>query len=180
VDHNRTGQSAIIPAPDFGCYFKAFERQNNINWLPSVSNVPALPTLWAASVGVPNALRQVAAPPAVTTCAPPASERRDLGPRARNPGRDARFTGKTSLANNVRFCRVEEAIALAGGRETLPKIVCDGVSVGVSVFYHGKGSCSEGCIHAGSHIPLTAAEQKANTISCLVSPDIRVKSMQTT
>jgi hypothetical protein len=63
------------------------------------------------------------------------------------------------FVNNVRARRVEEAIVLAGGRETLPKIDHDGVSVGVCVSYHGKGACFEGCIRTGSHSPLTAAEK---------------------
>jgi hypothetical protein len=42
VDQARTSHSAITPAPDFRYYLKTFERQNNLNWIPSVSNIPAL------------------------------------------------------------------------------------------------------------------------------------------
>jgi hypothetical protein len=57
VDQTCMGKSAIIPAPDFGHYLKAFEHQNNLNSLPSVSNVPILLALRAppALVCAPNA-----------------------------------------------------------------------------------------------------------------------------
>jgi hypothetical protein len=55
VDQTRTGQCDLDPAPDFGQYHKAFERQNNLNWLPSVSNIPALFALRAAPVRAVNA-----------------------------------------------------------------------------------------------------------------------------
>jgi hypothetical protein len=61
------------------------------------------------------------------------TERRDLGPRVRNLGRDSRFTGNTAFANNVRSRRAEEAITLAGGCDTLPHIIRVGVSMGVCV-----------------------------------------------
>jgi hypothetical protein len=138
VDQTRTGQSSTIPAPDFGCYLKAFECQNDLNWLPLVSNAPALLALRDRPVRVQIAPHQAASPVVTATCAAPASERRDLGPHVRNPGHDARFTGNTAFANNLRARRVEEAINLAGGRDTLLKIYRDGVSIGVCVSYNGK------------------------------------------
>jgi hypothetical protein len=134
VDQMRTDQVAIIPAPDFGYYLKLFDRQNNLSWLPSVTNIPALFALRATPVRTPNAPRRLAAPAAVPTAAPaanagngdraaPTPERPNLGARVRNPGRDTRFTGNTAFANNVRARRVEEAIVAAGGRHALPHIL---------------------------------------------------------
>jgi hypothetical protein len=108
-----------------------------------MSNVPALLALQAPPARIQIAPRQSAAPHqsaahvAAATCADPTSERRNVGPRVRNPGRNARFTGNNTFANTVRSRRVEEAIDLAGGQETLLKIDCDGVSIGVCVYYHG-------------------------------------------
>jgi hypothetical protein len=170
LDQTRTGQAANIPAPDFGYFLKLFDRQNNLSWLPSVMNIPALFALRATPVRALIAPRRAAAPAAVPTAAPvanagnvarvaPAPERPDLGPRVRNPGRDTRFTGKTAFTNNVRARRMEEAIVVAGGRGTLPHIVRDGASVGVCVSYHAKGVCFEGCLCAATHSPLAADEK---------------------
>jgi hypothetical protein len=170
VDQMRTGQAAIIPAPDFGYYLKLFDRQNNLSWLPSVTNIPALLALRAAPVRAPNAPRRLAAPVAVPTAAPvansgngnraaPTPERPNLGSRVRNPGRDTRFAGNTTFANNVRARRVEEAIVAAGGRSALPHIVRDGVSLCFCVSYHAKGACFDGCLRAVTQSPLTAEEK---------------------
>jgi hypothetical protein len=146
-DQTRTGQTSIIPAPDFGLHLKTFELQNNLNWLPSVSYVPALLALRPAAPrhqhaprpSVPSAA--LAAPPATASRgAPSAVQRPDLGSRVRNPSRDARFTGSTAFANNVRTRRVEDAIQLAG-RSALPELVRGGQSIGMCVSYHTKGSC---------------------------------------
>jgi hypothetical protein len=75
VDQMRMGQAAIIPALDFGHYLKLFDRQNNLSWLPSVTNTPALFALHSTPVRAPNAPRRPAAP----ATAPP--------PRLRSPTR---------------------------------------------------------------------------------------------
>jgi hypothetical protein len=100
----------------------------------------------------------LAAPPTTASRgAPSAVQRPDLGSRVRNPSRDARFTGITAFANNVRTRRVEGAIQLAG-RSALPELVRGRQSIGMCVSYHTKGSCFEGCQRAASDGPLTAAE----------------------
>jgi hypothetical protein len=170
VDQTRTGQCDLVPAPDFGQYLEGFECQNNLNWLPSVSNIPALFAIRATPVRPGHAPRQAAAPTASASAspagsgarpvpAPATSDRPDLGPRIRNPGRDARFTSNTAFANNVRSRRIDDAIEMAGGMESLPKITHGGTTVGVCVSYHAKGSCFEGCLHASNHCPLTASEK---------------------
>jgi hypothetical protein len=125
-DHTRTGQTAIIPVPDFGLHLKTFERHNNLNWLPSVSYVPSLLALRPAAplnqhAPRPSAPAAALVSPIAPTShgAPSAVQRPDLGSRVRNPGRDACFTGSTAFANTVRSRRVEEAILLAG-RSALP------------------------------------------------------------
>jgi hypothetical protein len=128
VHHTWTGQSATISAPDFGCYLKAFERHSNLNWLPSVSNLPA-----SLALRAPPALVQITPRQAAVAATAPASKRRDLGPHLCNPGRNARFTCKIVFAKNVRTRWVEEAIYRAEGRDTLLKIDRDGVSIGVCV-----------------------------------------------
>jgi hypothetical protein len=164
-DQTRTGQTSIIPPPDFGLHLKTFECHNSLSWLPSVSYVPALLALHPASPRHQHAPRPwvpsaaLAAPPATASRgAPSAVHRPDLGSRVRNPSRDARFTGSTSFANNVRTRRVEDTIQLAG-RSALPELVRGGQSIGMCVSYHAKGSCFEGCQRTASHGPLTAAEK---------------------
>jgi hypothetical protein len=41
----RTGQRITVPPPDLSEHLRTFERQNNINWLPSVATIPALMAL---------------------------------------------------------------------------------------------------------------------------------------
>jgi hypothetical protein len=165
-DHTRTGQTAIIPAPDFGLHLKTFKRQNNLNWLPSVIYVPPLLALRPAvphNQHAPRPVAPAATPRAPTTPAsrgaPSAVQRPDLGSRVRNPGRDARFTGSMAFAKNVRSRRVEETILLAG-RSALPELVQGGVPVGMCVSYHANGSCFKHCQRAVSHSPLTASEKE--------------------
>jgi hypothetical protein len=170
VDQMCTGQAAIIPAPDFGYYLKLFDRQNNLSWLPSVTNIPALFALRTTPVRAPNAPRRLAAPATVPTAAPaanasngdraaPTPERPNLGSRIRNPGHDTRFTGNTAFTDNVRAHRVEEAIVAAGARSAPSQIVRDGVSMGLCVSYQAKGACFDGCLRAATHPPLTAEEK---------------------
>jgi hypothetical protein len=120
-DQTRTGQTAIIPAPDFGLHLKTFERQNNLNWLPSVFYVPSLLALWLnvpCNQHAPRPVAPAATPEALAAPAsrgaPSAVQRPDLCSRVLNAGRDTYFTGSTAFDNNVRSRRVEEAILLAG------------------------------------------------------------------
>jgi hypothetical protein len=116
-EQTRTGQRMTVPAPDFAEHIHAYERQNNLNWVPSVNNVPALHTLHLlhrapsapSASRPPSASRELGVPRSAPT------EQRDLGARVRNPSRDAHFTGSTAFANNVRERCVEEAITLTGG-----------------------------------------------------------------
>jgi hypothetical protein len=147
VDQTRTCQCELVPAPNFGQYLSKFERQNNLNWLPSVSNITALFALRATPVQPVHAPRPSAAPTSSSspaahgarpTPAPATSDRSDLGHRIRNSGRDARFTSNTAFANNVGSRRIDDAIEMASGMESLPKITRGGNTVGVCVSYHAK------------------------------------------
>jgi hypothetical protein len=90
VESTRTGQRAPVPAPDFCQYLRVFEHQNNLHWLPSVTNVPDLLALVPATMtprpgGPPRAPavpRGGGATPTAAGVAPAAAvERRDPPPR---------------------------------------------------------------------------------------------------
>jgi hypothetical protein len=72
VDQTRTGQAALIPAPYFGYYLKLLDLQHNLNWLPYVTNIPALFALRTSPV-----------------CAITAPPPRQSPPRRRSPARAA-------------------------------------------------------------------------------------------
>jgi hypothetical protein len=126
-EQTRTGQQRLVPPPDFAEHIHTFERQNNLRWVPSVSNVPALHALRLQP-------RTANAPPAprghgvARETGTPRPAPADLGARVRNPSRDARFTGSTAFATNVRERRVDEAIIVGGGREAMPKLTRNGVA----------------------------------------------------
>jgi hypothetical protein len=179
VDQTRTGRRDIVPAPDFAQYLKVFERQNNLHWLPSVLNVPclaALRTVSATPRGAPVATPRVAVRSGgrgngggETPAGRGAVAQRELGPRVRNPARDARFTGNTAFAQMVRNRRVDEAIDIAGGIEAVPKVTRGGSAHVVCVSYHGKGSCYELCQRAATHTPLSTPEAALFHTWCAVA-----------
>jgi hypothetical protein len=173
VDQTHIGQGTVVPAPNFSYYLKAFERQNNIHWLPSVSNVPALLALRVAPDRVPTVPLPAAVPATAQAStvvrAALAAERQNMGPCVHNPGCDAHFTGNTAFDNNVRTRHVKDTISLAGGRETLLEIILNGESVGVCVSYHGKISCFKGCIGAAYHTPLTTMETPPFHERCIIA-----------
>jgi hypothetical protein len=124
-----------IHPPDFCQGLHMLEVQNNLMWLPTVTNVPALLAL-RATVRVSAASGPVAASavgiPATTggKAAPAASAgalRHDKGPSVRNPSRDPRYVVNTPFARLVRSRTVAEAIAKAGCDP--PGVVRNGVSV---------------------------------------------------
>jgi hypothetical protein len=115
VEQTMTRQRITVAAPDIGQYLKVFERQNNLQWIPSMTDIPSLLALRAPAVSfqpcVPaSAHRPVAASPSPAggATSPPSAptERRELGARDRNAGRDSRFTGNTAFAKNARNRRV--------------------------------------------------------------------------
>jgi hypothetical protein len=121
----RTRQLFAVPAPDFAQHIEVFEQQNNLYWLHSVYNVPALLALRNSTPRLPTAAPRatVAAPTerrAPSNAAAPAREHRDVGPRMRNPRQDVRFTGNPEFAKKVRECRVDDAMTAVGGTSVPP------------------------------------------------------------
>jgi hypothetical protein len=128
-----TGQTRVIAAPDFWHGLDAFDMHNNLSWMSSVSNVPALQALTKPSRvsgggvgyrgGGENSNQSERTTPettasAASTTAAPAGGRRNPGRPVHNTDRDAMFTGNTPFAENVRTRRVQQAIALAEGGST--------------------------------------------------------------
>jgi hypothetical protein len=159
----RTGQRFVLHAPEFAEHLRTFERQNNLSWLPSVSNVPALfslrstPRPLSAVTGAsPRAAPETRASAPGRAAAP--REQRDLGARVRNPARHARFTGNTAFVNHVRERPMDEAFALAGGRDSGPMVVRSGAPEPLCISWHAKGSCFELCTRCATHNTLSALE----------------------
>jgi hypothetical protein len=126
------GETEAIDPPDFGTGLTMLETQNNLMWLPSITNVPMLlnlsvpirappvgrtpgpaPPVRASAPAPSSAAYHVPNPPGgVPNVAPVA--RRDQGRPVRNTARASLFTDNSPFAQNVRSRRVSEAIALAG------------------------------------------------------------------
>jgi hypothetical protein len=99
-----------VDPPVFGVGLSMMEAQNNLMWLPTVTNIPlllALRNIHRAGLALaPAARAPVARAPAVRTAAP-ASEivpaataaRRDAGRQVRNPNRTPRFVGNNPFSH---------------------------------------------------------------------------------
>jgi hypothetical protein len=111
------------------------EVQNNIMWLPTVTNVPALLALrvttrvstsravklsGAAGSGSGSGGAGVGSVATLRTAVGNVA-RRDPGAQVRNPNRDARFVGNNPFARMVRIISVALAIAAAGSHP--PQVV---------------------------------------------------------
>jgi hypothetical protein len=119
-------ETECLPPPDFCQGLHMLEVQNNLMWLPTVTNVPALLALRV----VTRASTTRAGSPSTNTDTGPgganigggstlgaaagAATRRDPGAQVRNPNRDSRFVGSTPFARMVRIRSVALAIAAAG------------------------------------------------------------------
>jgi hypothetical protein len=107
-------ETECMKPPDFCQGLHLLELQNNLMWLPTTTNAPALLDLRVstqASAPVEldsDALTQEQA--IVEPEQPPPLPRA----QARNPNRDARFVGNTPLARLVRSRSVAQAITVAG------------------------------------------------------------------
>jgi hypothetical protein len=126
------GETEAIDPPDFGTGLTMLETQNNLMWLPSITNVPMLLNL-SVPIRAPPAGRtpgpappdrapapapssaacHVSTPPNRTPNVAPVT-RRDQGRPVRNTARASMFTTNSPFAQNVWLRRVSEAIALAG------------------------------------------------------------------
>jgi hypothetical protein len=148
LDANETVR---LDPPDFTQGRNMLEVQNNLMWLPTVTNIPALSAL-RANVRTPAAapLPRASAPStalgglaalAAEAAGPP---RCDPGRQVRNPSREACFVGNTSLARNVRSKAVAMAIADAGSQPR--DVTRAGIAGPMCVSWHAKGQCFENCL----------------------------------
>jgi hypothetical protein len=134
-----TGQTRVIAAPDFCHGLDAFDMHNNLSWLPSVSNVPALQALTSPSRNLgggggsrggggtsnqPARTAPTTTASAVSTTAAPAGNRRDPGRPVRNTDRDAMFTGNTPFVANVRTRHVSP-LGVVPQRDQRPRTISD-------------------------------------------------------
>jgi hypothetical protein len=119
-------ETELLDPPDFCQGLHMLEVQNNLMWLPTVTNVPALfgtcvitrattPSTTGSGGGVSGG-----GGPATTATAGGKITRQDTGDQVRNPNRDARFVGNTPLVRLVRIRSVVQAITVVG---SLPPVV---------------------------------------------------------
>jgi hypothetical protein len=159
-----TGETDAITLPDFGVGLTMLETQNNLMWLPSVTNIPLLlnlslaqrPVTARAPVTAPapagnRAPHAAAAPPAVAR----RDQDRDQGCPIRNTACPPVYTGNAPFSQNIRARRVAEAIALAGPP---PVVTRSGVTGPMCVSWHAKGQCFKHCDRMIDHWVLTADE----------------------
>jgi hypothetical protein len=84
-----TGKTEAITPPDFGVGLTMLETQNNLMWIPSVTNIPLLLNLSLAQRPVPTRAPATAPAPAGNRAPTSAAARRDQG---RDQGRPIRNT----------------------------------------------------------------------------------------
>jgi hypothetical protein len=147
------------------------EVQNNLIWLPTVTNVPALLALRVVTrasttrAGAPSTNADTGPGGAnvgggsTLGAAVGATARRDPGAQVRNPNRDSRFVGNNPFARMVRSRSVALAIAAAGS--DLLQVVRNGVTGQHCVSWHAFGQCFEFFQRAADHVPLEPAEAAA-------------------
>jgi hypothetical protein len=147
------------------------EVQNNLMWLPTVTNVPAL---LAMRVVTRASTTRAGAPSTYADNGPGganvgggstlgaavgATARRDPGAQVRNPNLDSRFVGNTPFVRMVRSRSVALVIAPAGYDP--PQVVRNGVTWQHCISWHARGQCFEFCQRAADHAPLEPAEAAA-------------------
>jgi hypothetical protein len=139
------------------------EVQNNLMWLPTVTNVPdllALRVVGRASASTSNSGNHT--PASGTADSAPggavasATPRRDAGAQVRNPNRDAGFVGNTPLARLVRSRSVGLATTTAGSDP--PPVSRNGTTLQQCVSWHARGQCFEFCGRCADHIPMQPEE----------------------
>jgi hypothetical protein len=158
LDANET---VCLDPPDFTQGLNMLEIQNNLMWLPTVTNIPALSALRslarqpAAATPIRTPI-QVPAPISGLTTEANAPPRRDPGRQVRNPVRQACSVGNTPLGRNVRSKAIASAIADAGAPP--PMVVRAGVTGPLCVSWHAKGQCFKNCPRVADHGVLNASK----------------------
>jgi hypothetical protein len=162
-----------LSPPDFCQGLCMLEVKNNLMWLPTVTNVPALLALRVTTrastsrVGVPGGSADpgsngggAGVGSGATLDAPVGTvTRRDPGAQVRNPNRDSCFVGNTPFARMVRSKSVALAIAAAGSEP--PQVERNGVTGQHCVSWHARGRCFEFCQRAADHVHLEPTEAAA-------------------
>jgi hypothetical protein len=151
-----------IEPPDLCQGLHMLEVQNNLMWMPTVTNVASLLTLRttvrvSASSGATTVTRSnlgenAAAVPATTS----GTMRRDAGPSDHNPSRDPRYFSNTHFFHLVKSRTMSQA--MAGCDPPPPGVVRSGVSVSNCVLWHVRGECFEFCKRCTDHIPQEGEE----------------------
>jgi hypothetical protein len=145
------------------------EVQNNLMWLPIVTNVPSLlalrtttrssaPTGGGTSNSGPGGGSSGAGGTTPITPGGNAT-RRDPVVQVRSPNHDARFVGNTPLARLLRSRSVAQSITVAGSDPLT--VVPNVVSFQNCVSWHARGQCLELCQRSGDHVPLQPEEAVA-------------------
>jgi hypothetical protein len=141
------------------------EVQNNLMWLPTINNVPALSALRinvrspaTATIPRSHVPTQEAGSRSPLAAEPAAVTRRDPGRQVRNPSRESCFVGNTPLDRNIRNKAVTAAIADAGTQP--PEVTRAGVSGPMCIARHAKGQCFENCPRVADHGVLSAPEKE--------------------
>jgi hypothetical protein len=156
-----------VEPPAFGVGISMMEAQNNLMWLPMVTNVPLILYLCntprAAVAVAPAARAPVARAAAARTAAPtgevaPAAEAAfcDAGRQVRNPNRAPRLVGNNPFAQNVRSRALSDAIATAGSPP--PMATRNGSSGPLCIYWHARGQCFENCTRSADHGSLAKAD----------------------
>jgi hypothetical protein len=143
LDANET---VCLDPKDFTQGLNMLEIQNNLMWLPTVTNIPALSALRsltrqpAAATPIRTPIWtpiQVPAPSSGLNKEADAPPRRDPGCQLCNPAHQACFVGNTPLSRNVRSMATSSAVADAGAPP--PMVVRTGVTGPLCVSWHTKG-----------------------------------------
>jgi hypothetical protein len=147
LDANKTVR---LDPPAFTQGLNMMEVQNNLMWLPTINNVPALSALRInvrspAEETLPRspAPTQDAGGRAPSSVEPAVAARRDPGRQVHNPSRESCFVGNTPLARNVRSKTVSAASADAGSQP--PEVTRAGVTGPMCISWHAKGQCFNNC-----------------------------------
>jgi hypothetical protein len=163
-------ETECLSLSDFCQGLHMLEVQNNLMWLPTVTNVPALMALRVTTrasmsrVGEPGGGAATgsndggAGLESGATLSTPVgtAARRDPGAQVRDPNWDSQFLGNTPFARMVRSRSVVLVIAASGSDP--PQVERNGVTRQHCVSWHARIQCFEFCQRAVDHVPLEPTE----------------------
>jgi hypothetical protein len=161
-----SGETESTPPPDFGADLSMLETQNNLVWLPSITNVPFLFSLSLGGAHPRTSTRgskitsRIPCPSRgmitrgypIGGGAPRRSFRPSLGPEHWTPCHVHR---EHPFSRNIRAHRVSEDILLAG---TPPGVSRSRATGPVCVPWYANGLCYGDCARSSGHGVLNAKE----------------------